>query len=174
MNFIKKFFRFLLAALLSILGAAGWLLQALLQMVTVLLIVCLAAGIVVLVKVQPHLERSREVAYDTLAQMERDDFSMLSDTEIFDKDGKRIGIINAGHYEYVDIADISLNLQNAYIAQEDRRFKIHNGVDWIATARAGLALIKHRGEITQGGSTITQQIIKIHILPRSRPLPERW
>ena len=160
MNFIKKFFRFLLAALLSILGAAGWLLQALLQMVTVLLIVCLAAGIVVLVKVQPHLERSREVAYDTLAQMERDDFSMLSDTEIFDKDGKRIGIINAGHYEYVDIADISLNLQNAYIAQEDRRFKIHNGVDWIATARAGLALIKHRGEITQGGSTITQQIIK--------------
>ena len=160
MNFIKKFIRFLFAAIFSILGAIGWLLQTLLQTVTVALILCLIAGAVVFMKVKPHLERSRQVAYDTLAQMERDDFSMLSDTEIFDKDGKRIGLINAGHYEYVDISKISLNLQNAYIAQEDRRFKIHNGVDWIATTRAGLALIKHRGAITQGGSTITQQIIK--------------
>ncbi len=53
-----------------------------------------------------------------------------------------------------------MNLQNAYIAQEDRRFKSHTGVDWIATFRAGLALIKNRGEITQGGSTITQQVVK--------------
>ena len=41
------------------------------------------------------------------------------------------------------------------LPQEDRRFKSHTGVDWIATFRAGLALIKNRGEITQGGSTIT-------------------
>ena len=34
------------------------------------------------------------------------------------------------------------------------------GVDFISTARAGLALIKNSGEITQGGSTITQQVIK--------------
>ncbi len=167
MNFLKKFvrftfqfIRFVVNVIFCILGAAGWLLQALLQTVTVAFILCLIAGCVVFIKVKPHLERSREVAYDTLAQMQRDDFSMLSDTEIFDKNGKRIGIINAGHYEYVDISDISLNLQNAYIAQEDRRFKTHNGVDWIATFRAGLALVKHRGAITQGGSTITQQIIK--------------
>lgn len=131
-------------------GAVGWLFQTMVEVVTITVLLCLAAGIVVLIKVQPHLERSRQVAYDTLAQMERDDFSMLSDTEIFDKNGVRIGLINAGHYEYVDIAHISLNLQNAYIAQEDRRFKTHNGVDWIATTRAGLALIKHRGAITQG------------------------
>jgi len=160
MNFIKKFVRCILGVILSILGAAGWLLQTLLQTITVLLILCLIAGCVVFIKVKPLLERSREVAYDTLAQMERKDFSMLSDTEIFDKDGMRIGIINAGHYEYVDITKISPNLQNAYIAQEDRRFKTHNGVDWIATTRAALALVKHRGAITQGGSTITQQIIK--------------
>ena len=82
---------------------------------------------------------------------------------IYDKDGKQIGLINAGHYQYMDINHISMNLQNGYIAQEDRRFKNHNGVDWIATFRAGLALIKHGGEVTQGGSTITQQVIKIHI-----------
>ena len=85
---------------------------------------------------------------------------MLSDTEIYDKNDQLIGLINAGHYEYVPISQISMNLQNAYIAQEDRRFKSHTGVDWIATFRAGLALIKNRGEITQGGSTITQQVVK--------------
>ncbi len=160
MNFIKKFVRIVCSIVFSLLGAVGWLFQTMVEVVTITVLLCLAAGIVVLIKVQPHLERSRQVAYDTLAQMERDDFSMLSDTEIFDKNGVRIGLINAGHYEYVDIAHISLNLQNAYIAQEDRRFKTHNGVDWIATTRAGLALIKHRGAITQGGSTITQQVIK--------------
>ena len=92
--------------------------------------------------------------------MDRSDFSMLSDTVIYDKDGKQIGLINAGHYQYMDINHISMNLQNGYIAQEDRRFKNHNGVDWIATFRAGLALIKHKGEVTQGGSTITQQVVK--------------
>ena len=85
----------------------------------------------------------------------------------------RIGLINAGHYQYVDINHISMNIQNAYIAQEDRRFKSHTGVDWIATFRAGLALIKHKGEVTQGGSTITQQGSKKHYLTRNRPLHER-
>ncbi len=160
MNFVKKFVRILFAAAFSLLGAVGWILQSALQIVTVFLILCVAAGVLIFIKVKPQLEDGRQVAYDTLAQMKRDDFSMLSDTEIFDKDGNRIGIINAGHYEYADISDISLNLQNAYIAQEDRRFKTHSGVDWIATFRAGLALVKHKGAITQGGSTITQQIIK--------------
>lgn len=103
---------------------------------------------------------SRELAYDKLAQMERTDFSKLSDTAIYDRDGRQIGLINAGHYQYVGITGISMNIQNAYIAQEDRRFKSHTGVDWIATFRAGLALVKHRGQVTQGGSTITQQVIK--------------
>ena len=68
----------------------------------------------------------------------------------------------------MDINHISMNLQNGYIAQEDRRFKNHNGVDWIATFRAGLALIKHGGEVTQGGSTITQQVIKNTYLTQER------
>jgi len=100
--------------------------------------------------------------------MQRQDFQLLSDTEVYDKNNQLIGLINAGHYEYVPIKDISMNLQNAYIAQEDRRFKSHTGVDWIATFRAGLALVKNRGEITQGGSTITQQVIKNTYLTQER------
>ena len=127
-----------------------------------------AAGLILYAAVKPELDKCREIAYDKLAQMDRSDFSMLSDTVIYDKDGKQIGLINAGHYQYMDINHISMNLQNGYIAQEDRRFKNHNGVDWIATFRAGLALIKHGGEVTQGGSTITQQVIKNTYLTQER------
>ena len=150
----------LLTLLCSLLGIMGALFKAFLTVLTVSFILCVCAGIFLFIKVKPELEHCREIAYDTLATMDRSDFSMLSDTIIYDKDGNQIGLINAGHYEYVDINHISMNLQNAYIAQEDRRFKSHSGVDWIATFRAGLALIKHGGAITQGGSTITQQVIK--------------
>ena len=154
------FWKSLAALFVTIFGILGGILQTILHILVVCLICGALVGVVVYMKVKPEIDYAQETAYDKLAQMERTDFSMLSDTEIFDKDGERIGLINAGHYEYVPIHDISLNLQNAYIAQEDRRFKNHNGVDWIATMRAGLALIKHNGSITQGGSTITQQVIK--------------
>lgn len=144
----------------SLFGILGWLFQSLLQLLTITLIVTLLAGILVYARIKPDLDYCREVAYDKLSQMQRQDFRMLSDTEVYDKDDNLIGLINAGHYEYVPIDQISLNIQNAYIAQEDRRFKSHTGVDWIATFRAGLALVKNRGEITQGGSTITQQVVK--------------
>ena len=144
----------------SLFGILGWLLQSILHLLTCGLILCGIIGLLIYAKVRPQLDHCREVAYDKLAQMQRQDFSMLSDTEIYDKNDQLIGLINAGHYEYVPISQISMNLQNAYIAQEDRRFKSHTGVDWIATFRAGLALIKNRGEITQGGSTITQQVVK--------------
>ena len=62
MNFIKKFVRILFGVLFSMLGAVGWLLQCLLQTVTVLLILCLIAGTVVFIKVKPQLEQSRQVA----------------------------------------------------------------------------------------------------------------
>ena len=144
----------------SLFGILGWLFQSILHILTCGLVLCGLIGLLVYAKVRPELDHCREVAYDKLAQMQRQDFHMLSDTEIYDKNDQLIGLINAGHYEYVPISQISMNLQNAYIAQEDRRFKSHTGVDWIATFRAGLALVKNRGEITQGGSTITQQVVK--------------
>ena len=154
--------------LVTALGITGWLFKGVLSVFTAAFLIMAAAGLILYAAVKPELDKCREIAYDKLAQMVRSDFSMLSDTVIYDKDGKQIGLINAGHYQYMDINHISMNLQNGYIAQEDRRFKNHNGVDWIATFRAGLALIKHGGEVTQGGSTITQQVIKNTYLTQER------
>lgn len=160
MKIMKSILTCIASFFITLFGILSWLVQSILQLLTVTLIIMLLAALLIYIRVKPDLEYCRQVAYDKLAHMERQDFRMLSDTEIYDKDKNLIGLINAGHYEYVPINQISLNIQNAYIAQEDRRFKSHTGVDWIATARAALALIKNRGVITQGGSTITQQVIK--------------
>lgn len=160
MKILSAIFRGIRGVFVTVLGTLNWLLQALLQMLTLSAIVGVLICLIVYIKIKPDLDYCRETAYDKLAQMNRLDFRMNSDTEIYDRNGKLVGLINAGHYEYAPIDEISLNIQNAYIAQEDRRFKSHTGVDWIATFRAGLALVKHSGSITQGGSTITQQVVK--------------
>ncbi len=59
---------------------------------------------------------------------------------------------------WVKYEDIPKDLINATIAIEDKRFEKHQGVDWIRTA-AGLVYM-FTGQDIQGGSTITQQLIK--------------
>ncbi len=59
---------------------------------------------------------------------------------------------------WVGLEDIPLNLKNACIAIEDRRFNDHNGVDWLRTIRASLNMFT--GKKIYGASTITQQLIK--------------
>lgn len=113
-------------------------------------------------------------AYDRLATMDKESFRMLSNTKIYDNQGEKIGEINTGNYKYLKISDIPIELQNAYIAAEDQNFKHHHGVDYKATIRAGLALIVNRGEITQGGSTITQQVIKNNMLSQEQSFMRKF
>ena len=56
-----------------------------------------------------------------------------------------------------DLDEIPENLQNAFIAIEDKRFYEHKGVDWARTANGVVNWITGR---EGGGSTITQQLIK--------------
>lgn len=60
---------------------------------------------------------------------------------------------------YVQIADISKQYQDAVIAVEDHRFRKHNGIDIIALGRAVINNIKEFS-LVEGGSTITQQLAK--------------
>lgn len=59
---------------------------------------------------------------------------------------------------WVDFDSIPKNLREATIAIEDKRFESHHGVDWHGTVRAVFRTLT-KGN-TQGGSTITQQLIK--------------
>ena len=59
---------------------------------------------------------------------------------------------------WVDLEDIPVNLRRAAVAIEDKRFYTHPGVDFIGTSRAVFKTIL--GGSVQGGSTLTQQLIK--------------
>ena len=108
------------------------------------LVVCFIAGICVYIKVLPMVTDAREQVFDKLVHLSADDFIMSEDTVIYDAKGKQIGSVNTGRYTYVEIKNISPYLYNGYIAVEDRRFKTHGGVDFLATLRAGISLLKNK------------------------------
>lgn len=125
-------------------------------------------GLCVYVKVLPMFTEAREEVFDKLVHLSEDDFVMKEDTVVYDSNGKQVGSVNAGSYKYVKINDVSPYIYEGYIAVEDKRFKTHGGVDLVATMRAGVSLLKHNMEITQGGSTITQQVIKNNLLTQNK------
>ena len=76
-----------------------------------------------------------------------------------DDDGNEIEIARLHGEEnriWVDLDEIPNNLQKAFIALEDMRFPVHQGVDW----RRTIAVMIVPAYDGQGGSTITQQLIK--------------
>jgi penicillin-binding protein 1A len=72
----------------------------------------------------------------------------------------------------VSLKDLPPYLPRAFIAIEDRRFYSHYGVDPIGIARAAVANILHRG-VSQGGSTLTQQLAKNLFLTQERTLQRK-
>ena len=72
----------------------------------------------------------------------------------------------------VPLKDLPRTVPQAFIAIEDRRFYSHHGVDPIGIARAMVANILHRG-VSQGGSTLTQQLAKNLFLTQERTLTRK-
>lgn len=62
----------------------------------------------------------------------------------------------------VDIENVPVNLQHAFIAIEDERFYEHNGIDIKGIVRAA-ATFATSGRMSQGASTITQQLLKNNV-----------
>ena len=100
-------------------------------------------------------------AKQKVANSTEDTFKASQTSLVYDADGELISTLKSEkdvyYLEYKDIPKIAVN---SMIISEDRKFFQHNGVDYLANLRAAIALIKHKGEITQGGSTITQQLAK--------------
>ena len=73
--------------------------------------------------------------------------------------------VNEGaNREFISLEEIPQDLQDAFIAVEDSRFRDHNGIDLKGIARAAVTGLAS-GHFSQGGSTITQQLIKNRIFP---------
>src|SRR6202048_4692600 len=72
----------------------------------------------------------------------------------------------------VSLRELPPYLPKAFVAIEDRRFYSHFGVDPTGLGRAILANLLHR-QVSQGGSTITQQLAKKLFLTQERTLPRK-
>src|ERR1700681_1392713 len=72
----------------------------------------------------------------------------------------------------VSLKDLPPYLPKAFIAIEDRRFYSHYGVDPLGILRAAIANVLHRG-VSQGGSTLTQQLAKNLFLTQERTLQRK-
>jgi len=86
-----------------------------------------------------------------------------------------IGIIHPAHREdrvLVRLDELPASLTLALQAVEDRKFASHHGVDFRGIARAAWANLR-AGKVVQGGSTLTQQLVKNFFLNRERSLTRK-
>jgi penicillin-binding protein 1A len=93
-------------------------------------------------------------------------------TRVYASDGALLAELlgdDAVHRTVVPPEAIPEVMRQAIIAAEDNRFYEHPGVDWIGVARAVLTNLR-RGELSQGASTITQQLVKNLVLSPERSL----
>ncbi|TBW41421.1 PBP1A family penicillin-binding protein [Siculibacillus lacustris] len=90
-----------------------------------------------------------------------------ANVKILSADGKLVGNRGDTGGEAVHIADLPPYLPGAVVAIEDRRFRSHLGIDPIGLARAVVVNLTARG-VSQGGSTLTQQLAKNLFLTQER------
>jgi membrane peptidoglycan carboxypeptidase len=85
-------------------------------------------------------------------------------TLVYDADGEQLAVLRREYRDPVSLADIPGHVVDAVLTAEDRRFFEHAGVDARAIGRAAVANFA-AGEVQQGGSTITQQVVKLLYMP---------
>jgi membrane peptidoglycan carboxypeptidase len=89
-----------------------------------------------------------------------DGIELPASTYVYDRTGKvLLARFECQNREQVSFDQVPDYIVNAAVAAEDRTFWTNDGVDYPAILRAGLANVE-AGEVVQGASTITQQVIK--------------
>ena len=120
-------------------------------MLAVLAVVAFGLGLVRAIASEiPKLDPARQRAADDL------------DSVLYDAKGRRVLAVLRGSESRVlvdSVDEIAPLMRQAIVSVEDRRFYEHEGVDLRGIARALWEDIR-RGEVVEGGSTITQQFVK--------------
>jgi penicillin-binding protein 1A len=109
----------------------------------------------------------RELTMDLPTVTELLDYRPPTATTIVAADGTPIGELYLERRYLVPIADVPEHVRRAFLAAEDAEFYRHRGIDPIGIGRALVANFR-QGEIVQGASTITQQVVKQLLLTAER------
>ncbi|MDR2436849.1 MAG: penicillin-binding protein 1A [Endomicrobium sp.] len=93
-------------------------------------------------------------------------------TKIYDKDNNIIAELFTERRALIAIKDIPVNLQNAFISIEDNDFFNHWGISTKGILRA-FSRVVLKGRVSEGGSTITQQLAKTIFLTREKTIKRK-
>lgn len=137
----------------------------------IIIVLILAVGAVGAVTITNIMKQAPEI--------DLDDISPIGyKTVILDSNGEEIQeLVRSGsNREKVTLDQIPLDLQHAFVAIEDERFYEHNGIDFKSIARAAVEGITSGFHFSQGGSTITQQLLKNTVFDgwETETEEERW
>ncbi len=93
----------------------------------------------------------------------------LQSAVIVGEDGRELAVLSQeGQRFIVSLDEMNPVVVDALLSAEDRRFYDHGGIDPIGITRALVSNLRHSG--TQGGSTLTQQLVKNEYLTNERSL----
>ncbi|HEY0190487.1 MAG TPA: PBP1A family penicillin-binding protein [Kofleriaceae bacterium] len=92
------------------------------------------------------------------------DYQPSRKSTVLSSDGDEIGAFSVENRRLVALDRMPPHVPAAFLSAEDRRFYKHKGFDVLGIARAAVTNFRSDGNIKQGGSTLTQQIIKQTLL----------
>ncbi|MGO5149257.1 transglycosylase domain-containing protein [Bifidobacterium boum] len=137
------------------------------------LTLCICGGVVVSLMVMPAVFGANNMAKAlspslTVEGIDFDVTGLPQKSTLYASDGKTvIASFYAQNREVVPIKNISVYMQRAVVAREDRRFFEHAGVDVQGVMRAFVKTYVAKGD-TQGGSSLTQQYVKNVLMVKAR------
>lgn len=133
-----------------------------LKFILMIFIILFFIGIIVCTfiysKIKDDLSASIQKGYDIVSEIDDSDFNTRYPTILYDKDGNVLKEFQTTDYLYSKYEETNPMVFNALIAIEDERYYQHNGFDLKGFTR-GIYSTLVLGD-TQGGSTITQQLVK--------------
>ena len=93
---------------------------------------------------------------------------------LLSRDGELLGahISREGQWYFGETSEVPEKFEKCIICYEDKRFRLHGGVDLLSAARA-LRQNLHRGKVVSGASTLTMQVIRLSRSDKPRTLPEK-
>lgn len=130
-------------------------------LIILVLLAVLIAGIWVYAKYAKPVLALKARAENIAAESVREDFSSGLTSIVYDGNGEKIASLRSGKDAYyLTYEELPKAAIDVMLVTEDKKFYSHEGVDLLANVRAFYYLVKNKGKITQGGSTITQQLAR--------------
>ncbi|MBE5966208.1 MAG: glycosyl transferase [Lachnospiraceae bacterium] len=132
------------------------------QIIFLVLLLIIVAGIFIFYHIYgKNLIQLQSEARRLIRTSSADTFRAAQTSLVYDSEGDLISTLKTEKdVYYINFEDIPSEAIDAMLVSEDRKFLEHGGIDYLANFRAAIALIKNKGKITQGASTITQQLAR--------------